>query len=74
MCPIAIGDVDVGATVRRRGRSVIFTECTFLEPIRREVAAQATATWVLTTAAAVHQPPDGLCQAPDRTAPRSPPS
>jgi len=75
MCPIAIGDINISATVRRAGRSLIFTECTFFEPRHREVAAHATATWALISAAAVRrQQPDELCQALDRTAPRSSPS
>jgi acyl-coenzyme A thioesterase PaaI-like protein len=55
MSPIAAGDVTIGATVRRRGHSLSFTECTFFEPRNRDVAVHATATWALTPATAVRR-------------------
>jgi uncharacterized protein (TIGR00369 family) len=47
MLPIAAGDVTIAATVRRRGRSLVFTECTFIEPRSRDIAVHATATWAV---------------------------
>jgi acyl-coenzyme A thioesterase PaaI-like protein len=55
MSPIAAGDLTIGATVRRRGRSLTFTECSFFEPRNRDVAAHATATWALSPATAVRR-------------------
>ena len=55
MNSIPAGDVAIGATVRRRGRSLTFTECTFFEPRNRDVAAHATATWGLIPATAVRR-------------------
>ncbi len=47
MRPIAAGDVTIGATVRKRGRSLIFTECSFIEPRSQDIAVHATATWAV---------------------------
>jgi uncharacterized protein (TIGR00369 family) len=46
------GDVAIHATVRTQGRSLIFTECSFVNPRDREVSAHATATWALLPALA----------------------
>ena len=51
MRAIPDGDVIVAATVRGRGRTLVFTECTFLEPTAPEIAVHATATWALIPAA-----------------------
>jgi acyl-coenzyme A thioesterase PaaI-like protein len=45
MRAISDADVMVAATVRRRARALIFTECTFIEPGTPEIAVHATATW-----------------------------
>jgi len=45
MRAIPVGDVMIAATVRRRGRTLIFTECSFIEPGNPEIAVHATATW-----------------------------
>ena len=45
MHAIPEGDVIVAATVRKRGRTLIFTECTFVAPRTPGIAAHATATW-----------------------------
>lgn len=39
------GDVMIAATVRRCARTLIFTECSFIEPGIPDVAVHATATW-----------------------------
>jgi uncharacterized protein (TIGR00369 family) len=51
MRAIPAGDVIVAATVRKRGRTLVFTECSFIEPGTPEIAAHATATWAFITAA-----------------------
>jgi uncharacterized protein (TIGR00369 family) len=55
MRPVPAGDITLGARVRRRGGSLIFTECTFFEPRNRDVAVHATATWAVIHAAAVRR-------------------
>ena len=51
MRAIPDGDVLVAATVRKRGRALIFTECTFAEPRSPGIAVHATATWAFIPAA-----------------------
>jgi uncharacterized protein (TIGR00369 family) len=51
MRAIPEGDVIVAATVRKRGRTLIFTECTFVEPGTPGIAVHATATWAFIPAA-----------------------
>ena len=51
MRAIPDGDVIVAATVRKRGRTLIFTECTVVEPKTPGIAAHATATWAFIPAA-----------------------
>jgi uncharacterized protein (TIGR00369 family) len=51
MRAIPEGDVIVAATVRKRGRTLIFTECTFVEPKTPGIAVHATATWAFIPAA-----------------------
>ncbi|HEY4212387.1 MAG TPA: PaaI family thioesterase [Steroidobacteraceae bacterium] len=51
MRAIPEGDVIVAATVRRRGRTLVFAECTFVEPGLPEIAVHATATWAFIPAA-----------------------
>jgi acyl-coenzyme A thioesterase PaaI-like protein len=51
MNAIPDGDVIVAATVRKRGRTLIFTECTFVEPRTPGIAVHATATWAFIPAA-----------------------
>jgi len=51
MRAIPDGDVIVAATVRKRGRTLIFTECTFVEPKTPGIAVHATATWAFIPAA-----------------------
>jgi acyl-coenzyme A thioesterase PaaI-like protein len=45
------GDAIVAATVRRRCRTLVFTECTFVQPRTPGIAVHATATWALIPAA-----------------------
>jgi uncharacterized protein (TIGR00369 family) len=45
MRPLAAADIIVGATVRNKGRSLIFTECSFIDSRSRAIAVHATATW-----------------------------
>jgi uncharacterized protein (TIGR00369 family) len=61
MRPLSAADIIVGATVRNRGRSLIFTECSFIDSRTRAIAVHATATWA---AIAV---PDTLMAAPLRS-------
>ena len=51
MRAIPDGDAIVAATVRRRCRTLIFTECTFVQPKTPGMAVHATATWALIPAA-----------------------
>ena len=51
MRAIPDGDVIVAATVRKRGRTLIFTECTFVDPRAPGIAVHATATWAFIPAA-----------------------
>ncbi len=51
MRAIPDGDAIVAATVRKRGRTLIFTECTFVEPRTPGIAVHATATWAFIPAA-----------------------
>jgi uncharacterized protein (TIGR00369 family) len=52
MRPIAAADIIVGATVRNQGRSLIFTECNFIDSRSRAIAVHATATWAVIPALA----------------------
>jgi len=45
MRALPVGDVMIAATVRRRGRTLVFAECSFIEPGIPGVAVHATATW-----------------------------
>jgi uncharacterized protein (TIGR00369 family) len=47
MRPIAAADIIVGATVRNQGRSLIFTECNFIDSHSGAIAVHATATWAV---------------------------
>ena len=51
----ARGDVAIHASVRTQGRSLIFTECSFVNPRSQVVSAHATATWALLPALAIHR-------------------
>jgi len=45
MLRLADADVRIGATVRKQGRSLIFTECSFVDSCSHAIAVQATAKW-----------------------------
>ena len=45
MRSLPVGDVMIAATVRRRGRTLVFAECSFIEPGIPDAAVHATATW-----------------------------
>lgn len=51
MRAIADGEATLAATVRRCGRTLVFTECTFIEPGIPAIAVHATATWAFVDAA-----------------------
>lgn len=51
MRAIPDGEAVVAATVRRRGQTLIFTECTFIAPGIPGTAVHATATWAFVPAA-----------------------
>jgi uncharacterized protein (TIGR00369 family) len=55
MRPIAAADIIVGATVRNQGRSLIFTECNFIDSRSRAIAVHATATWTVIPALAARE-------------------
>jgi uncharacterized protein (TIGR00369 family) len=47
MRPVAATDITIGATVRNQGRSLIFTECSFVPACSPAIAVHATATWAV---------------------------
>ena len=47
MRPVANADVKVAATVRNEGRSLLFTECSFVDERSNAIAVHATATWAV---------------------------
>jgi uncharacterized protein (TIGR00369 family) len=47
MRPMLPRDVILGATVRNQGRSLIFTECSFVDSRTQAICVHATATWAL---------------------------
>jgi uncharacterized protein (TIGR00369 family) len=49
MRPVADSDVTIAAMVRRQGRSLIFTECSFVDSRSRAIAVHATATWAVSS-------------------------
>ncbi len=51
----APGDVAIHAAVRTQGRSLIFTECSFVNPRSQAISAHASATWALLPALATHR-------------------
>jgi len=55
MRPISAGDVTIAATVRKQGRSLIFTECSFVDLHSRAISVHATATWALLPALAINE-------------------
>jgi uncharacterized protein (TIGR00369 family) len=52
MRPMSPGDVVIGATVRTQGRSLIFTECSFVDARSQAICVHATATCALLPALA----------------------
>lgn len=46
------GDLIAAATVRKLGKPLIFTECTFVQPSGPDIAVHATATWTFLPVAA----------------------
>jgi uncharacterized protein (TIGR00369 family) len=47
MRPVAAADIRIAATVRHEGRSLIFTECSFVPECSPGIAVHATATWAV---------------------------
>ena len=47
MRPIGSVDIEIGATVRNQGRSLIFTECDFVPSSGAPIAVHSTATWAV---------------------------